>query len=291
MDASIADYVEKTYTPEMQAVLKKGFDLFDRLNLETAEGFVLNILNDIENADTEFVSTNVLGVVEGTIIQLEKSFGFELMPYGDMTLEQRIDFVRGYVDLEDFLDHDAVIRICETDMTDAEKLAEAVGLVADMGVETLMSLILNVDEAALMTLSRIHQSAVPNEERAEEIELPAVSDEQMTQVKAYELFMKEFHLTVDCYQMIRIGFPIGAPFQLYWQQYKDVILTADRATLAKEIIGLFLLSKEHWTNPILAFTNISEELFDTVNVISECNIEVRKLMGSFVKFKAENKIK
>jgi hypothetical protein len=291
MNVSIADYIEKTYTVEMQEILKKGFDLFDRLNLETYEGFILNTLNNIENEDPTFISTNVTGYVEGLIVQLAKSFGFTLADYGDITLEQRIDFVRGYVDLEDFLDHDAVVRIVETDMSDAEKLAEAIALTTDYGIDNLLSFIIDVDEAALMTLSRLHQQAIPGEEVVDEQDGPTADEDQVRNVKAYELFMKEFNLSVDCYQLVRMGFPIGAPFQMYWQQYKDVILTADRATLTKEIIGLFLLSKEHWTNPLLAFNNLSEELFDSVSIITECNVELRQLYNNFIKFKAENKIK
>lgn len=291
MNESIADYIQKTYTVEMQEVLKKAFDLLERLNIETCEGFILNILNNVEDMDTEFVSTSVTATVEGMLIQLAKSFGFELQAYGDMTMEQRVDFTAGYVSLEDFLDHERIIRICETDMNDEEKLAELVELTSGYGMETLMSFILSVDEAAIMNLKRMHLRETPAEDRVNETELPEVSEDQIRNVKAYELFMKEFNLTVDCYQLVRMGFPIGAPFQLYWQQYKDVILTADRATLSKEIIGLFLLSKEHWTNPLLAFTNISEELFDSMTIITECNVEVRQLYSGFMKFKAENKIK
>lgn len=291
MNESIADYIEKTFTVEMQEILRKGFALFERLNLETPEAFILNILNDIENADTVFVSTNVIGIVEGTCIQLEKSFGFELAGVDGMTLEQRIDFIRGYVDLEDYLDHDMVVRICETDSNDEEKLAEAVALTADYGEETLLSFIMKVDESALKTLQRLHLRETPNEEKNEDLAPTVAPEEQVLQIKAYELFIKQHNLTVDCFGLIRQGYPIGMSFKLYWEQYKDVILTADAATLAKEILGLFLLSKEHWTNPILAFTNISDDLFDSVKLITENNVMVRQLYSGFAKFKAENKIK
>ncbi len=291
MNESIVDYFEKTYTVEMQEVLMKALQLFKRLNIETYEGFILNTLNNIENEDPVFISTNITGYIEGLCIQLSKSFGFELADYGDITLEQRIDFVRGYVDLEDFLDHDVVIRICETDMTDSEKLAEAVALTTTYDIDNLLSFIINVDEAALMQLSRIHQKSIPGEEVIQEQDDPLATNEQVLQVKAFELFMKQHNLEVECFGLVRMGFPIGAPFQLYWSQHKDVILTADRAKMSIEILGLFLLSKEHWTNPILAFNNISEELFDTVTVITECNVAVRQLYSGFAKFKTENKIK
>lgn len=290
MNESILDYISKTYTVEMQEVLVKSFNLFERLNVETCEAFILNTLNTADDQDREFVSSTVINYVEGYLINLERAFGFKLHDSPTLTLEQRVDFIRGYVDLEDYIDHQVVIRICETDATDEEKLAEAIALTTEYGLDTLLSFITDVDEAALFTLSRMHQKETPAEEVENESELPEERADQILNIKAYELWLKEHHLQAGCFELIRQGYPVGAPFKLYWSKYKDVILSADRAKLSVEIVGLFLLSKEHWANPVLAFTQLSEELFDSINVISECNTAVRELMNGFVKFKAENKI-
>jgi hypothetical protein len=291
MDESILDYIKQSYTLEMQEILLDALRLLDRLNIQTYEGYILNTLNNAENEDSEFVSSNITSYIEGMFINLERAFGFRLQEYGTMTLEQRVKVVRGYVEIEDYIDHEAMIRICETDMNDVEKFAEAVALTSEFGAETLMSFVEWIDEAAVETIQRLHLRETPAEEKMEEVQLPEASPEQITQIKAYELFIKEHNLTVDCFQLIRMGFPIGAPFKLYWDQFKDIILQADTVTLSKETIGLFLLSKEHWGNPLLAFTNLSEELFDSINVITEVNMSVRRLLSGFVKFKAENKIK
>jgi len=289
MNASIQDYIEKNYIAEMQEVIGKAISLFDRLNIFTYEAYILNLLNDLDNQDQEFTSSNIVSYIEGFTINLEREFGFTLGE--QITLEQRVDFVRSYVDLEDYIDHEAIIRILETDNDSAEKLSEAVALISDTSKDILISFIDDVDETALMTLLRLHISETPNEELTNEISSPTASDTQILNVRAYIAFLKTHNLTFDCSNLIRSGYEIGLPWAVYWSKVGEEISKLDRASMCRELVGLSLLSQEYWSNPQLSLDRLSEELLDNLQDVTDTNAIIRSLMSSFIDFKNVNGIK
>ena len=291
MHVAIQQYFSENYTDEMQLVLGDAIGLFDRLNIDVYEGFIINMLSTAEESDSVFLDQQITSYIEGLLISLEKAFGFQLFDNDVVTLSQRVAFIRGYVDLEDYIDHETIIRIIETDNLDQEKLAEAISLTTDMGEETILSLILSVEEEAIFTLKRLHISDMESKEKLDEIDDPAASKEQITQVKAYRLFVAEHHLTVNSFLMIQEGYAIGLPFKVYWDQKKDELLELDHANLCMEIIAIFLLSKEYWSNPLLALDKWVQEWFDNITIAANITSTIRQLMGNFMKFKADNRIK
>ena len=289
INESIKSYFEINYTVEMQEVLFKVISLLDRLNINSYEGYILNTINEIENSDTLATSLNVLTYFDFLLEKLGKGFGFTLKD--EITLEQRVIFTRGYVDLEDYIDHQAILRIAESDILDEEKIAQAVSLTTELSEDMLISFIDTVDESAIFTLARLHLSETSKEEIDNEMDSVQASDEQVTQIKAYRLFLKENNLTLDCLELVTAGYAIGLPFKVYWDVLKDKILSYDIETLSKEMIGVLLLSKEHWSNPLIGFSSISEDWFDNIKTIGEVNAFIRQLMSNFINFKVQNRIK
>ena len=289
MNVSIKDYIKNNYIEEMQEVIEKAISLLDRLNIFTYEVYILNLLNDLENQDSEFTSSNIVSYLEGFIINLEKEFGFTLSE--QITLEQRVDFVRSYVDLEDYIDHEAVIRILETDNDTVEKLSEAVALISETSKDGLISFIDSVDETSLMTLLRLHIGETTTEELTEETKTPMASDSQVLNVKAYISFLKTHNLTLDCATLIRDGYEIGLPWAVYWDKVGSTISTLDRAALCRELVGLCLFSKEYWSNPQLSLDHLSEQLLDNLHDVTETNTVIRSLLSSFIDFKHTHGIK
>lgn len=289
MNISIKDYFEKNYTEEMQEILFKIISLLQRLNINTYEAFILNKLAESENSDSNFLSLDITNYFEGFLINLSREFGFKLSDA--TTLDQRVTFIRAYVDLEDYIDNEAVIRLMETDISDSEKLAEAVSLTSDLSIDTAISFIESVDESSLFTLLRIHLLETDKEDTDNEIDKPPAGEAHLNQLKAYSLFLKEQGLNLECLELVRSGYQVGLPFKVYWGVLKDKIFEHDRSTMVKELLGIFFLSNEHWSNPLIAFNNINEELFDSVIVIGEVNTIIRELMSKFIDFKLRNRIK
>lgn len=289
MNESIKDYVEKNYILEMQAVLFKVFSLLNRLNIFTYEAYILNILNELDNVDTEYTSTDIVNYLEGFIITLENEFGYILND--QVTLEQRTDFMRGYVDLEDYIDHEAVIRVLETDNDLPEKLSEVVSLTTVLNKETLLCFIDTVDESALFTLSRLHISESSKENIINETDSPVASPEQIKNVKAYDNFIKENNLTITCINLVREGYEIGLPWNIYWDKVSEDTLKLGRDELCIEFIGLCLLSKEFWTNPQTAFNDFGEKYLDSLSTFTEANQMIKNIMSSFLNYKSMKGIK
>lgn len=288
MNPTIQNYFENNYTLELQEVLNKTISLFTRLNLFSYETYILNTLAEITNENSDFIGSNFIAYFEGLVVGLEKGFGFRLSE--DLTLEQRTDFVRAYVDLEDYIDHEAVVRVLETDMNASEKLAEVVALTGAPHKDILISFICDVDESALETLEQLHLSSAKQEDLENETDAPSAPPEHVKQVKAYILYLSTFPLVFKNAQLVRDGYEIGLPFSVYWDKVKGEVTQLDSASFAIEFVGLCLLSKDHWANPYLAYPAIAEEIFDSLNIITSVNIFVQNLIAGFTKFKTENRI-
>lgn len=304
MNISIEDYVKKNYTQDMQDVLAKMFSLLERLNIDSYEGYFLDKFNNLEQQDNVFLDLDFVTYLEGFLFSLQKEFGFLLDD--QLPFEQRIDFTQAYVDLEDFNDHDSIIRILETDLSDSEKLAECISLTYPAlsasekakDVDNILAMIREIDESALLTLERLHISESSEKNLETDLESNPVSEDHITQIKAYELFCKQLNVEIKSLELVRSGYSIGLPFKVYWEKRKDDLFEQGRMMtelyhdyFSRELISLFLLSREYWTNPALAFNDLSESFFDDLKTIQQINTNIKLIMSRFLKFKAENRIK
>ena len=291
MNIAIKEFIERFYTEDMQEVLTKAFDMFERLNIPSCESFVINLISNLDNSDLEFLPVTVTDYVTGFVINLETQFGFRLQDHDTLPLSTRVDIVRGYVDLEDYIDHEAIIRICETDALDVEKLAEAIQFTTDIGMETLMSYIYSVEEAALFNLQQMHLAHLDAADREAEIPFPAAMPDQIVQIKSYRLYMETLNYTLQSLDIVTEGYAVGLPFHVYWERLKDRLIELPRENYARELIAVLLISIEHWRNPLIAFGQISDQLFEDLNFITEINALSKAILTKFSSFKFENRIK
>ncbi len=286
MNESIESYFEQNYTEELQNVLYKVIALLDRLNISTYEGHILNLLSESENADS--LDLTITSYFEWMMINLSREFGFKVIE--GATLDQMVIILRGYVDTEDYIDHQAIVRITETDMLETEKFAELVALTTELSTDTIIALLHEVDEAAIYTVQRLHLSESDPADLDQELQTLQADPVQIRNLRAYVLFIRSFHLEFEKAELIRQGYAIGLPFKVYWDVVKEEIMILDSAKQTLELLGLFLMSKEYWSNPLIAFTDLADDIYDSVNIITEVNTQFRTLHSGFQKFKAENRI-
>jgi len=289
MNEAIEQYVQDSYTPILQEVIEDIFSLFERLNINTHEGYIINQIAEQDNIDPAQLNSAILSYLEDFLINLENEFGFSLAD--TITLEQRCAFIRGYVDLEDYIDHEAIIRILETDGLPADKIAQAVSLTTSIPSITLISYVLRVDEDAVTTLQNIHLSESKGEDLDQEMDIAPATKEQVIQVKAFNIFIdQEFHTKPECLELIRKGYEIGFPFKVYFDVVKDKLLVADETTQVVETITLLLLSQEYWQNPLLGWDQVTKDWYDSLEIVNKVSGSVKAILRRFDLFKTENKI-
>jgi hypothetical protein len=105
MQETVNDFFEKTYTPDMLIVLNKILSLLERLNVTTHEFYLANKLFDLENQDLNFLGLEIVNFFEELLKSIQKEFGFTISD--DFTLEQRVDFIQAYVNIEDYENSEA----------------------------------------------------------------------------------------------------------------------------------------------------------------------------------------
>lgn len=304
MQETIEDFFTKNYTPEMNAVLDKFFSLLERLNITTHEFYLANKLADLDNQDLNFLGLEIINFFEELLKSIQKEFGFIISE--DFTFEQRIDFVQAFVNIEDYDNSEEIIRILETDDSDSEKLAQCLCLTypslgiddSAIGEDNILAMLQELDEAAILTIERLHKSRIKQEDLDADVDSEEVDKNHLNQIKAFEIFTKgKFNITPDSINLVRQGYRLGLPFKVYWNTFNYLLVQDDTTNkdwlnkLSLELLGCLLLSKEHWNNPVIAFSNISEELFDDIKIITFVNNFIRNFVNELMLFKAENRIK
>ncbi len=304
MQETVNDFFEKTYTPDMLIVLNKILSLLERLNVTTHEFYLANKLFDLENQDLNFLGLEIVNFFEELLKSIQKEFGFTISD--DFTLEQRVDFIQAYVNIEDYENSEEIIRILETDATDYEKLAQCLCLTypslgidnTAVGEDNLLAMLADLDESAILTIERLHKSRVKQGEDDNDLEACVVNESHINQVKAFELFtVNKFKVIPQSVNLVRQGYKVALPFKIYWNTFSELLeqdLINDNNWLNQvslELLGCLILSKEYWNNPSIAFFNLSEEIFSDIKVISYVNNFIKNFVNELMLFKAENRIK
>ncbi len=304
MQETVNDFFEKNYTPDMLIVLNKILNLLERLNVTTHELYLANKLFNIENEDVNFLSLEIINFFDSLLNSIQKEFGFTISE--GFTLEQKVDFIQAYVNIEDYDNSEEIIRILETDDSDYEKIAQCLCLTypslgvdnTAIGEDNILAMLSDVDEAALITIERIHKSKINQGQEDSDLEAEEISESHINHIKAFEIFtVNKFKAVTKSINLVRQGYRVGLPFKIYWNNFNELVAQdlADNKEwlneVSLELLGCLILSKEHWNNPALAFFNISEDLFTDIKVISYVNNFIKGFINEFMLFKAENRIK
>ena len=292
MNIAIEEYIGQTYTLEMADNFNAAIALFERLNINSYEAFFLNELAEKENKDSEFLGSSFYYYLTGFVAQFVKEFGFTLLE--DVTFENQVKIVSAYVALEDYIDNEAVIRICENDTTDSEKFAEMVALITDIDSDNVLSMIEQVDPASIITVQRIHIASSNTSSKLDDILDQTPTEGQVRQFKAFKLFLGTGHPDLKIVELIRSGYDLGLPFSIYWQRVVNDLITEETeitGMLAKEILGLMMASNEFWSNPMIGFEAHANNLWDNPLIVGKLSTLVRVILGEFDKFKSTNRIK
>lgn len=195
----------------------------------------------------------------------------------ETTLEDAVVICEAVLLMQDWDDHEAILRILETLSSNEEKFAEVVYTVTTKGMESVMTLIDSVSDAFIAKLQEFH-----NKEAKDDTEAGTTNEVLLQQLKMANSF---YSGNAIIFKMIEAGIPVGATLQFYLDMFAPYIQQIERANLAKEMHCVLLTAEDSYDNVVTKFAEISDFIFDDLNEITKLNTELIRESQKFNTFK------
>ena len=195
----------------------------------------------------------------------------------DATLEDAVVLCEAILLMQDWDDHDAILRILENIASNEEKIAEVVYTVTTKSMESVMLIVESVSDAFIAKLVEFH-----NKEAQDDTEAGTTNDVLLQQLK---IAVKYYEGNAIIFKMINSGVPVGASLQFYMNMYAPYISQIPRETLAKELHCMLLTAEDSYGSVVSKFSEISDWIFDDLNEITKLNTELIRESQKFNTYK------
>jgi hypothetical protein len=209
------------------------------------------------------------------MVEVLKQHDIELTD--ETSLEDAVTICEAVLLMQDWDDHDAILRILETLTSNEEKFAEVVYTVTTKPMDTVMTLIDSVSDAFIAKLQEFH-----NKDAQDDAEAGTTNEALLQQLKMASAF---YSGNAIIFKMIEAGIPVGAPLQFYLNMFAPHILEINRADLAKEMHCVLLTAEDSYDKVVTKFSEISDFVFDDLNEITKLNTELVRESQKFNTFK------
>lgn len=195
----------------------------------------------------------------------------------EASLEDAVTICEAVLLMQDWDDHEGILRILETLSSNEEKFAEVVYTVTTKSMETVMTLIESVSDAFIAKLQEFH-----NKDSQDDAEAGTTNEVLLQQLKIANSF---YAGDAIIFKMIQAGIPVGAPLQFYLDIFAPNIQQIERANLAKEMHCVLLAAEDSYNNVVTRFSEISDFIFDDLNEITKLNTELVRESQKFNTYK------
>lgn len=195
----------------------------------------------------------------------------------DATLEDVVTLCEAVLLMQDWDDHDGILRILETLSSNEEKFAEVVYTVTTKSMESVMVIVESVSDAFIAKLQEFH-----NKETTDDTEGGTTNEVLLQQLKIAARFYNN-----DCiiFKMINAGVPVGAPLQFYMNMFGPHIGQIPRENLPKEMHCMLLTAEDSYDSVVTKFSEISDWIFDDLNEITKLTTELTRESQKFNTYK------
>lgn len=284
MSTEHIDFITNNFNPELSKILIRAIHIFDTYNLENYELTLNNLIygkgdhKDLDDFKDEYVN-----IIKELLIELGKQFTFIFNE--NATIEDVVSLFEYLINLEYYLDHEAVINVLDNVEHHIETLARLFNMIDNVSENWVFLTLDDFDSSLLNKIRESHTRVViePIETEKEQKD----TDMMIDQLKLYRDFTSNDKLV--CFKLIRRGVPIGQSFKHNVEYIRNHLEYAKDEDLAFELLGILMMSDDTYKNPVFGLKEHSNYLFDTLEKISKIDNLVNKIMSDLLNYKTNTK--
>lgn len=270
----IDSFIEERFSEERHHDLEDALSLFDAFEYAGIYQKLSDVLGDLRDEEADSIELKFLGA-------FEESYAF-LFGQHQITLESDVSFsiqneILGVLyRLQNSEDPVPVLRLLESSFSEEEIFAKIVESFSMVDEATVLSSVKEIEPSSL----RILQTFLYQKETmaSEEEQLDPETKAQL--VKNLKDFFEVHGKEALAFEMITNGIEVGYTLKLYYPFIKDVLVTEDDTTTAKNLLSFFFLGSDTFNDPLKVYQQQSETLFHSYS--SERIMRVEVLLGKLL---------
>jgi hypothetical protein len=282
METNINDYIGTRFTPELAAVLRISFNLFELFEYPDYDLEFENMLSISSSLSSDDLQDKF-------IAEVNKYLNFILSTHkitldDDTTLHQKNEVVYALYLLQHIDDYETPVRILESSLTDEEKIAEILSQNCTLSSDMIFSLIADINSELIVYLEKYLYDGLS--QQSEEL----VDDEKRKILNNLKLFNKFTGNNNNVGSvLVNSGAKPNYRLKIYLPFVKEVFKDKVAEEMVVHLFSLLMLAKETKDNVILGYREFNSLFFNDLNDISKMDNALVNLSMQFDKFKIEDK--
>jgi hypothetical protein len=284
MDLMIEGYVKDNFHPDMATEIFRTMEIFDNFDLRDYELALKDIVIGADESipeETHDRFINQLQIKQNYILQQHS-----VIVNDDIKIGEANELLDAFLLIQDLADYVPVLVVLESDMEDIEKFIEIMSQLSMLTTEDIFPLIQSFSPSLLENMKKYaYQKELNNNE------MQPYSEEErriLDNFKLFRLFVKNRHAAGI--QLLTSGILIGQTLADYLPYVGNELKKEDKVQVSLDIISLLLLTKDGYNNPIKAFREMDQRLFDDVADNMRIDTIIMQGIGEFEAFKAKHRI-
>lgn len=262
--------------PEVfHALYQRSYQLVRELQIEEFETELTDLAMSSELYDPVEAVDRFNTKIYNYLVEVLKQH--DVLLNDDVSLEDAITICEAILLMQDWEDHEGILRILETMVSNEEKFAEVVYTVTTKSIDSVMALIESVSDAFIAKLQEFH-----NKESQEDSNAATTNEALLQQLKIANRF---YSGNAIIFKMIEAGVPIGANLQFYMNIFGPYLASIQRQDLAREMHCVLLAAEDSYASVVTKFNEVSDFVFDDLNEITKLNTELIRESQKFNTFK------
>lgn len=284
MNYLINNAIDACCSEEFKKIFSDAVQIAANFELEGLE----DALNSIVMSSDMYDPTDLQTVFHSKIYEYLRYLidNHEIVLVEDTPITHVVVIANAIYNMQNWIDHDSIIRITETDASPEEKFASIVELVDTVSATSIFNSLESVPAKFIDVLQELHQ-------KQSDIETLLNSDNPFNlyieQLVSFKTFLKDIVKTdirnILAFELIKQGMKPGGNFDFYYQQIKDKLEIKDSAYLATQYLALLYLGIDSHQSVLGFWRNHNEMLIDDLGLINQADIRLNELNSSFVSWR------
>lgn len=282
MNYIIDSLIESYCTEEFKSLFEEVKQIVDAFEYEGLEDALTDVAMQAESLDDLAVFDMIYQKTAEALSYILKNHEIELND--NATLSHIVVVADAILRMQNWTDHENIIRITETSEEPEEKFASLVSLVSTAKSEDIFNVVDTVPNSFIRMLEEMHK-------KYSFMEDAEYSDQYISNLKSLRDFYKSAHELVSskvlAFQLVRHGVKLGGNFDFYHSQVQKRLTGDDITYLSLQLFALLWLGADSSENVLGYWRENNERLLDSLESISKVDIEINKLLVAFDKWKSE----
>jgi hypothetical protein len=267
-------YLVEAAPPEFVELIDDAHRIFVQMNLPHYEdGFVeiLQMNDSIDAGDTVMLINNqTVGILDSLLMERGVTTS------ETCTLHMKTELMRGLMLLEHFENPQQILDIMYSDVSEVEKVAEALEVVIELDAEEILQSLDDVSPNCIGSLKDLLESQDANELDESEVIFRAQHVEMYTKFRE---FLAVKTLIMD--ELFTRGIDICLPFKVYLDVFGRNYEALSPDDAAANLIAMALASSDGMTNPMSAIKPHLESIIADPTQITRIDIRITDLLLRF----------